>query len=108
MNDIVCYLITKQFEFDSIGNQKLMDIKTEVPIVEFQDVYQSEYYNARQQGLKPSLRLVISNLNYNDEEELEYKGQIYTIIRVDTVDYEYIALVCEKRVGDNGKGGTSQ
>lgn len=108
MNDIVCYLITKEFEFDAIGNQILKDIEVECPIVEIQDIYQSEYYNARQQGLKPSLRLVVSNLNYNDEEELKYKGQIYTVIRVDTVDYENIALVCEKRVGDNGQGGSSQ
>lgn len=101
MNDIVCYLISKQFVFDEVGNQKLENIKTEVPIVELQDIYQSEFYNARQQGLKPTLRIVISNLNYNDEEELEYKNQIYTIIRVDGIDYENIALVCEKRVGAN-------
>ena len=106
MNDVVVYLISKQFEFDAVGNQIIQDIKTEVPIIEFQDVYQSEFYNARQQGLKPSLRIVISNLNYNDEEELEYKNQIYTIIRVDTIDYENIALVCEKRVGANGQNNT--
>lgn len=108
MNDIVCYLISKQFEFDEVGNQKILDIKTEVPIIEFQDIYQSEYYNARQQGLKPSLRIVISNLNYNDEEELEYKGEIYTIIRVDSIDYENIALVCEKRVGANEQKNQSK
>lgn len=108
MNDVVCYLISKQFEFDAVGNQKILDIKTEVPIIEFQDIYQSEFYNARQQGLKPTLRLMISNLNYNDEEELEYKGEIYTIIRVDSVDYENIALVCEKRVGANGENDQSR
>lgn len=103
MNDVVCYLITKEFTFDEIGNQIITDKTTEVPIIEFQDVYQSEFYNARQQGLKPSLRLMISNLNYNDEEELYYKGSTYTIIRVDRVDNENIALVCEKRVGANGE-----
>lgn len=108
MNDVVCFLISKQFDFDEIGNQIIKDIKTELPIIEFQDIYQSEYYNARQQGLKPSLRIVVSNLNYNDEEELEYKGQNYTIIRVDSVDYENIALVCEKRVGANEQENTSQ
>lgn len=108
MNDVVCFLISKQFEFDEIGNQKLMNVKTEVPIIEFQSIYQSEYYNARQQGLKPSLRIVISNLNYNDEEELEYKNQLYSIIRVDSVDYENIALVCEKRVGLNEQKNQSE
>lgn len=108
MNDIVCYLISKQFEFDEIGNQILQNNEIEIPIIEFQDVYQSEYYNARQQGLKPSLRILISNLNYNNEEELKYRNEIYTIIRVDRVDNENIALVCEKRVGTNEQDDPSQ
>lgn len=108
MNDVVCFLISKQFEFDDVGNQILKDQETETPIIEIENVYQSEYYNARQQGLKPSVRFVISNLNYNDEEELRYKNEIYTIIRVDSVDYENIALVCEKRVGANEQDDPSQ
>lgn len=107
MNDVVCKLITQQYVIDEIGNQKLENNYVEIPIVEIQDVYQSEFYNASQQGLKPSLRLLISNLNYNDEEELEYKGKRYTIIRVDKVDNEYIALVCERRVGNNGTNNPS-
>lgn len=103
MKDLTLKLIKKDFAFDDIGNQILVNHYVEVPIVEFQDVYQSEFYNARQQGLKPTLRLVINELNYEDEEELEYCSQVYTIIRVDKVDEEYIALVCEKRVGANGQ-----
>ena len=101
MIDVTCKLITQSYETDSIGNQLLKDSFTEVPIIEVQDVYQSEFYNASQQGLKPTLRLLISDLNYNEEEELEYMKKRYTIIRVDKVDNENIALVCEKRVGVN-------
>lgn len=93
----------KQYVFDNIGNQKLQENYVEIPIIEVQDVYQSEFYNASQQGLKPTLRLLISDLNYHDEPELEYMGSRYSIIRVDTVDNESIALVCEKRSGINGK-----
>lgn len=101
MIDVICKLITQRYETDSVGNQLLKDSFIEVPIIEVQDVYQSEFYNASQQGLKPTLRLLISDLNYNDEEELEYMNKRYTIIRVDKVDNENIALVCEKRVGVN-------
>lgn len=101
MQDWTIQLITQQYVIDEIGNQKLQENLVEVPITEIQDVYQSEFYNASQQGLKPSLRVVINNLNYSDEEELYYMGKRYTVIRVDRVDNEYIALVCEKRVGNN-------
>lgn len=99
MQDWTIKLITQQYMIDEVGNQKLQDVYFEVPIIEIQDVYQSEFYNASQQGLKPSLRVMISNLNYSDEEELIYMGKRYVIIRVDRVDNENIALVCEKRVG---------
>ena len=108
MQDWTCQLITTEFEIDSVGNHKSKEIKVEIPIIEIQDVYQSEFYNASQQGLKPTLRLLISNLNYNDEEELVYMDKHYSIIRVDRVDNETIALVCEKRVGLNAKSTNKQ
>ena len=108
MQDWTIKLIAQQYVIDEIGNQILQKNYTEVPIIEIQDIYQSEYYNASQQGLKPTLRVMISNLNYNDEEDLIYMGKQYSIIRVDRLDNENIALVCEKRVGTNGKQSTSE
>ena len=102
MVDWTAKLITKQYVIDSIGNQKLQESYIEVPIIEVQDIYQSEFYNASQQGLKPTLRLLISDLNYNEEPELEYMSSRYSIIRVDRVSNEEIALICEKRSGING------
>jgi SPP1 family predicted phage head-tail adaptor len=103
MKDWTTKLVTKQYVIDNIGNQKLQENLVEIPIIEVEDVYQSEFYNASQQGLKPTLRLLISDLNYNNEPELEYMGNRYSIIRVDTVDNESLALVCEKRSGLNGQ-----
>lgn len=108
MQDWTIKLITNQYVFDEYGNQKLQTNYIEVPIIEIQDVYQSEFYNASQQGLKPTLRVMISNLNYNDEEELVYMNKYYSIIRVDRVDNENIALVCEKRVGINEQENPSR
>lgn len=108
MTDWTTKLVTKSYIIDDIGNQKLQENLVTIPIIEVQDVYQSEFYNASQQGLKPTLRLLISDLNYNDEPELEYMSSRYSIIRVDKVDNESIALVCEKRVGINGENSTSE
>lgn len=99
MIDVSCKLVTQKYITDNVGNQILEDNLIEIPIIEVEDVYQSEFYNAAQQGLKPSLRLRISDLNYNDEEELEYMGKRYVIIRVDRIDNENIALICERKVG---------
>lgn len=101
MIDWTCKLISKQYVIDDIGNQKLQENLVEIPIIDVEDVYQSEFYNASQQGLKPTLRLVVSDLNYSDEPELEYLGYRYSIIRVDKVNNEELALVCEKRSGIN-------
>lgn len=102
MRDVTFKLITQNYIIDEIGNQILQDNFIEVPIIEIQDVYQSEFYSAAQQGLTPTLRLLTSDLNYNDEEELEYMGKRYSIIRVDRVSDEAVALICEKRTGSNG------
>lgn len=108
MVDVVIKLIAQDYAFDEVGNQILQDYEKEVPLIEVQDVYQSEFYNASQQGLKPSLRLLISDLNYNDEEELIYMNKHYSVIRVDRVNNEQIALVCEKRSGKNGEKNRSR
>lgn len=102
MIDLTTKLITKQYVIDNVGNEKLQENFVEIPIIEVEDVYASEFYSASQQGLKPSLRLRISDLNYSNEPELEYMGNRYSIIRVDKVNNEEIALVCERRSGING------
>ena len=53
--------------FDKYGNKTTPVIETEV-FVQPRGVYQSEYYNAAQLGLKPSLTLFIANRD-------EYSGQ---------------------------------
>ena len=104
MIDLTCKLVSKQYVIDNVGNQKLQENLVEIPIIDVEDVYQSEFYNASQQGLKPTLRLLVSDLNYADEPELEYMNYRYSIIRVDKVNNEEIALVCEKRSGINAEG----
>lgn len=102
MIDLTTKLITKQYVIDNVGNEKLQDVSVEIPIIDVEDVYSSEFYSASQQGLKPTLRLRVSDLNYSNEPELEYMNNRYSIIRVDKVNNEEIALICERRSGING------
>lgn len=87
--------------FDEYGNESIVTDKTDV-FVRPRGVYQSEYYNAAQLGLKPTITLEIANReDYNDEKVLEYRGKVYTVIRVDwSAQRDSISLVCEERTNN--------
>ena len=88
--------------FDEAGNEFPTIKETEV-YVQPRGVYQSEFYNAAQLGLKPSLTLYIANkADYNGEKVIEYEGRDYDVIRVDwSAQRDGISLTCEERIGDN-------
>ena len=88
MRDIACTLLSTTIEQDDIGNEIEAVKKRLIPIIKVEDVYANEYYQANQQGFKPSLRLRISALNYNDEEELIYMNKVYSVIRVQELTAE--------------------
>lgn len=87
--------------FDSYGNEFVQVEETEV-YVQPRGVYSSEFYNAAQVGLKPSLTLVIANReDYAGQKVLEFHGQDYDVIRVDwNAQRDAISLICEERIGD--------
>ena len=102
MIDVSCKLVSYNFTQDEIGNEIVEETLVEILIIRVEDVYADEFYKASQQGLKPTLRLRISTLNYNGEQELEYMANRYTIIRTQELMDEMI-LVCERKV-NNGNG----
>lgn len=100
MRDVSCKLISKEIVTDKIGIQKEVTQKREIPIIKIEDVYSKEFYQASEQGFKPSLRLRISALNYNYEDDLEYMKKMYSIIRVQEVTTDEIVLVCERKIAN--------
>ena len=97
MRDVSCKLLSTTIQEDSIGVQKEVTTEIEIPIIKVEDVYASEFYEANQQGYKPTLRLRISALNYNNEEELIYMGTTYSIIRASEPVADEIVLICERK-----------
>lgn len=98
MRDIACTLLSTTIEQDEIGNDKETVKKKLIPIIKVEDVFAKEFYQANQQGFKPSLRLRISALNYNDEEELIYMGKTYSIIRTQEPTADEVVLICERKI----------
>lgn len=98
MRDISCTLLSTIIEQDEIGNEIETVKKRLIPIIKVEDVFAKEFYQANQQGFKPSLRLRISALNYNDEEELIYMGKTYSIIRTQEPTADELVLICERKI----------
>ena len=86
--------------FDTYGNELITYQDKEVYVTP-RGVYQSEFYNAAQAGLHPSLTLEMANrADYHGEKLAKFEGVIYDIIRVDwTAQRDKIALICQERVG---------
>lgn len=87
--------------FDAEGNE--IPTITETPVfVQPRGVYSSEFYNAAQLGLKPSVTLFIANrMDYSGQKVVEYEGRDYDVIRVDwNAQRDGISLICEERVNN--------
>lgn len=99
MRDVSFKFLTTKIEKDKIGVEKEVTVKSsEIPIIKVEDVYAKERYEAEQLGYKPTLRLRISRLNYEDARELIYMGKTYTIIRPQEITADEIVLICEEKV----------
>lgn len=96
----IIYLISHNKEEDDIGNVISSSETSKKSYAKKQSVKTSEFYNAVQAGLNPSVELVIKQLNYNGEEELEWNKERYSIIRtIDPKNKFDIVLICSKKIG---------
>lgn len=87
--------------YDTSGNETITYTDKTV-YVQQRSVYQSEFYNAAQLGLHPSIVLTISNrLEYSGEKLVEFENVLYNVIRVDwDAQRDKVSLTCEERVGN--------
>lgn len=98
MRDVSCKLLSTTFEKNSIGVMISKVKEIEIPIIKIEDIYANEFYEANEQGFKPTLRLRISKLNYDNQNELIYMNNTYSIIRTQEVEVDEIILICERKV----------
>ena len=103
MRAVQCTLLSTSITQDNIGNDIEVVYEKVIPIIKVEDIYANEFYQASQQGLKPSLRLRISALNYSDEQELIYMNKNYTIIRTQEPTADEVILVCERKISNENR-----
>lgn len=93
-------LLTKVYATDSIGQQIPTVTKTDV-IALVESASQSEYFNAGQMGLKPEFKFTVILTEYEGQEDIEYRGEIYSIYRTYRRNDGRIELYTQKKVGDD-------
>lgn len=98
MIDLECTLIQLNIEKDAIGNEVETQTELIVPIIQHEDIFASEFYSAGTVGMKPTLKIRISSLNYSNQTRIRYMNEEYEIIRVDTPTIDEVSLVCERKI----------
>lgn len=85
--------------YDEYGNEVITYSDNEVFVMP-QGVYQSEYYNAAQADLHPSITFRLTDKeDYNGEKLIEWNSVLYNVIRTDwNAQRDSITLICEERV----------
>lgn len=85
--------------YDNYANE-MLTYSERVVFVMPKAVYNSEFYNAAQAGLHPSITLFIANrADYEGETLVEYEGKEYDVIRTDwKAQRDGITLVLQERI----------
>ena len=95
--------------FDKYGNPVKTKEERTVYVMP-RGIYASEFYDAAQLGIKPSVTLTLANrADYEGEKMLEYEDVLYNVIRVDwNAQRDAVSLVCEERAGDSANNEESE
>lgn len=100
-DDVITLKGNKTVTYDTSGNEIITYEERTVYVIP-RGVYSSEFYNAAQLGIHPSITFVLSNRNeYQNEKLLSFHGTDYHVVRVDwDAQRDAVRLVCEERVGN--------
>ena len=96
--DDVCSLITTTYTMDALNQQKATTTERQVFCMP-SSVNRAEFFAAGKNGHKPQMIIYIHGEEYDHQEELKYRNDVYKIYRSFLRTDGYIELSCEKRVG---------
>lgn len=96
----IIYLVSNTKEEDEIGNIITSSFKLTKRYAKKQSLRTNEFYSAIESGLTPSIEFVMKRLDYEGQEELNYNGKRYAVIRtIDPKNKFDIVLVCARKIG---------
>ncbi len=92
-------LLGQKYIQDDIGNWRLVPDPRAV-LCGVKSVTRNEFYGAAQAGLKPEIVFVVHGYEYQGEQEVEFEGERYRVVRTYSVSFEELELTCEKVVAN--------
>lgn len=100
--DDIAILRAATITTDAVGNE-IKTYSEKKVFCRTRGVTRREFYDAAQAGLRPTVVFVLQNkIDYNGEEEIEWRGKVYRIIRTYWNDADEIELTVEERTAHNG------
>ena len=92
-------LLGQTYVEDEYGNQVPVPIRKPI-LCKVKSIGRNEFYNAAVVGLKPEIVFVIHAFEYEEEKKVEFKGDVYKVMRTYATGIEEIELTCEKVIAD--------
>ena len=62
-------------------------------------VTRAEFYTAAQAGMKADLTFTVYDVEYDNQQEIEYNQEVYLVVRTFQKQLDKIELVCTRRDG---------
>ena len=96
--DDVCALVSKHYRMDEYHQQIAETVERRIFCMRA-SVGRNEFFAAGHNDMKPSMTLFVDAEEYDEEDELLYNDERYTVYRSFIRPDGYAELYCEKRVG---------
>ncbi len=100
MNELITIIKVGSITQDEYGNE--IENKASIEIfASKRSVSQNEFYNASQQGLKPSIILTIYKAEYQEGITVIHNDIEYRVIKTYEIDEDLIELTCERKLNND-------
>ena len=101
MYDTTITLLTETIGHDDYGNETVTTTATQNVYAIPRSVYASEFYQAAQVGLHPSITFTLTNkADYSGQKKIIWENKTYSVVRADwTAQRDALNLICEEKAG---------
>lgn len=98
LNDIAFLPVVTKIT-DDLGQTEEVEEYNRQVFCRKESVNRSEFFQAGQNGLKPSCVLIVYTLDYKEEKTIKHNNKVYSIYRTFERKDETIELYCEVKAG---------
>ncbi|AGM99848.1 phage head closure protein [Streptococcus iniae] len=96
-NNEITLIVKKITGQDKLKQNITEEVKTKM-LCRKQSITRSEFYQANQAGIRPSLIVDIHSFEYDNQELAEFDGKRYRIIKTYPVDLEILELTLTEKL----------